>query len=439
WGQTRRVASRQLAAEASALEPFVTIDLVGPRRAGRTGTVHVTKRVAVARRALKLADASTIIVTANGRIASGHVPDGVDADEVVATTTTTGPRSGINGRLAWGAASGKAGPNGNRVVVVLTRDVPVVPGALRWVAISALVAVVLAVIAAAVTARRLTGPLAEITAATGRIAAGDLDVRVGDLGPDADHESVALAASIDHMAASLAGARGAQRDFLMSISHDLRTPLTSMRGYAEAIVDGAAPDPIMAAQVILGESTRLERLVADVLDLARMEAHQFSFEQMPVDVAAVASRAVAAFAPIATDAGIAISAGDVSEAVYAVVDPDRLRQVFANLIENALKFAAREVRVDTSRDDDRVRVAVIDDGPGIAPDDLPHVFDRSFSARAVPDAARSRPRGSGLGLAISRELVIAMGGSIDAAAGTQGRGTVMTVSFPVATFDTPTG
>src|SRR5438128_11385298 len=158
-----------------------------------------------------------------------------------------------------------------------------------------------------------------------QIAAGDLSARV-DLGKHPDDELSGLARALEGMAAQLEWARGLERGFLLSVSHDLRTPLTSIKGYAEAIAEGAVESPEeqkRAAEVITAEARRLERLVADLLDLARLDAHEFSLTPQPVDAAEVVGEAVDAFRPSASELGVELRfVGDGS--VPADADSERL-------------------------------------------------------------------------------------------------------------------
>lgn len=444
WVQLRRDTGTQLTHEARALEPFVTRDVVreGILDARKGGADRpVAERLRAARQSLRLLDASVLVIDARGKLVSGKIPSGVDESAVLASTDTTGARHGTRGGLAWAAASSEPARGGRRVVVVLTRRVPFAFGALRWVALSGLVAGVLAVLAAWFVAQRITGPLRQIEAATQRIASGDLTARVGLPRTGADDETAVLARSIDAMAGSLEQARGLEREFLLSISHDLRTPLTSVRGYAEAISDGAVDDPRVAAEVILRESQRLERLVADLLDLARLESRQFSLQLAPADVSALVRATVDGFAPAAAEARLALTVLGAGGTSPAVVDADRFAQVLANLIENALKFATSSVTVEVAASPaglvppmtnaaaagSGLTVVVLDDGPGIAATDLPHVFERRYVARSKPAGDAPRPTGSGLGLAIARELVGAMGGTIEAGPGPNGSGTAVVV------------
>ena len=228
------------------------------------------------------------------------------------------------------------------------------------------------------------------------------------------------------MASSLERSKGLEQQFLLSISHDLRTPLTSIQGYAEAITDGATSDPAWAAGVIATEARRLDRLVGDLLDLAKLQARSFRLEMRPVDLAGITTATVDGFRPDAQAAGVTLALR-APAALVVNGDGDRLAQVVANLVENALKFARAVVTVTVTADGGSALLLVDDDGRGIAPDDLPHVFERLYVTRHEP--AR-RESGSGLGLAITRELVEAMGGEV-AAQVAPGGGARMVVRLPV--------
>jgi two-component system sensor histidine kinase BaeS len=290
-----------------------------------------------------------------------------------------------------------------------------------------------AVIVAVYLARRMTRPLAAMEATAGRIAGGDLTARV-DTEPVADDELASLANAINTMAAKLDASRGHERAFLLSVSHDLRTPLTSIRGYAEAMLDGTIADQdarLRAAEVIAGESRRLERLVADLLDLARLDTHQFSLRPQPIDAGQVVAEAVDAFRPAATELGLVLEYHGPSDAAPGFADPQRLAQIVANLVENALKYASARVAVGVATDGSAITITVDDDGPGIAPADLPHVFERLYTSRTAP----GRVVGTGIGLAIVHELAAAMGG-VARVEPVDDTGTRFVVAFPAGTSPT---
>ncbi len=323
--------------------------------------------------------------------------------------------SGWRGDTAYAAAPVHRGGE-IRVAVLLTRKQSSGLGtALPWFLLSAGTALVAAAVAADRLARRFIRPVAAAADAARRIAAGDLAVRVEAAGPGAEAELARLATSVNAMATELERARGLERQFLLSVSHELRTPLTSVRGFAEAIADGAAPDTRRAAEVIGSEARRLERLVADLLDLAKLDARSFSLHMEPVDVAAVVVDTAEGFRPAADAAGLSLDVrvdggNSGSPVLLAMADPERLAQVVANLVENALKFAARHITVTAGSEDGQVVLAVSDDGAGIAEADRDHVFDRLFQSSRTP----ARQAGSGLGLTIVAELASAMGAGVDA-------------------------
>jgi len=218
-------------------------------------------------------------------------------------------------------------------------------------------------------------------------------------------ELVTLATSFNDLAAQLARAREAERNFLLSVSHELKTPLTAIRGYAEALQDGAI-EPQEAAATVALEAARLERLVRDLLDLARMNRTDFSVHPSEIDLAEVADDAVRRYQQQADTFGVTLRAVAESSAP-AVADADRVLQVASNLVENALRMTppGGEVRVVTSPGELRVE----DNGPGLEDGDRDRAFERFYLHERY---GRERPVGTGLGLAIVKELTAAMGGTV---------------------------
>jgi signal transduction histidine kinase len=392
---------------------------------------------------LRAADVSVVQVTPTGEIQEGIAPLlGNQAAQAGLTDLPAGlgPRdldtgallagkkqSGREGRTAFVAAPLDV-VNGNTPVVILTQQVETQPlgRAGPFFLLAGALALAVAAIVAFFLARRLTRPLTAMGQTADRIAAGDLSARV-DLGKHPDDELAGLARALDGMAAQLEAARGLERGFLLSVSHDLRTPLTSIGGYAEAIADGAVEGrdaQKRAAEIIAAESRRLERLVADLLDLARLDAHQFSLTPRPVDAAEVVGEAVEAFHPSGRELGVTLAV-DAPATAPVDADPERLGQIVANLVENALKYADKRVTVGVSSVNETLEVRVDDDGPGIDPGDLPHVFERLYTSRTAP----GRKVGTGLGLAIVHDLSAAMGGTTDVCA-LDGQGTRFVVMIP---------
>jgi two-component system sensor histidine kinase BaeS len=380
--------------------------------------------------ALRVSGGSVVSVATDGSVTEGlggllgeacadstsfpELPDGVSTDDLDVASLDRGlTQTGTADDTAF-VATPLSSVGGIRPVLVLTQEVDDQPlgRAGPFLLATGAVALLAAVVVSAWLARRMTRPIAAMQDTASRIAGGDLTARVGPVsGPD--DELAALARSIDEMADELETARGHERAFLLSVSHDLRTPLTSIRGYAEAIADGTAVDRdarLRAAGVITAESRRLERLVDDLLDLARLDAHQFSLRPVETDARAVALATVEGFGPMAAgwDLELRVAPG---AAVMVTADPERLAQIVANLVENALKYAARVVVVDTASVDGHLRLRVDDDGPGIPDDERARVFDRLYTARA----SEGRKVGTGIGLAIVHELTVAMGGTITVA------------------------
>lgn len=311
------------------------------------------------------------------------------------------------------------------LAVLVQRDVvSVAPEARAWFLLSAGAVVLLSLAVAGWLSSRFTRPLQAIEVATVRIAAGDLDARVEVTGND---ELAELGRAVNRMAADLGRSRAAEQEFLMSVSHDLRTPLTAITGYAEALTDGAIDDPAVAGTVIAGNAQRLSRLVCDLLDLARLNTNQFRFEPQLINAAEVASNVVDDHAPRASAYGVALGSLGV-EAAPVVADADRLAQAIGNLIDNALKFARTTVDVEVTVASNEVSISVSDDGPGIPPKDVPFVFERLYVTRLRPVRAENS---SGLGLAIVKELASAMGGSASVNSEV-GVGTTMTLRLPLA-------
>lgn len=373
---------------------------------------------------LPIDDVAVLISTVGGQLDAGDLPTGITLDDVdPAQLAELHTVSGNHGNTVWAAAPMRTS-NGRLVVVVLTREANAGLGAsVRYFLLAATVTLVLGAIAAVLLGRRLTRRIRDASVATQRIAAGQLSTRVEPPAAD-DHDEIAeLLRSINSMADGMERSKAMEQQFLLSVSHDLRTPLTSIRGYAEAISDGAA-QPAVAAEVIQSESRRLERLVADLLDLAKLQSRSFSLHPTRLDLRAAMATAVAGFVPDATDRHVKLQM-QRGDPVMVGADPDRLAQVAANLVENALAYARFEVLVNVGADG---VVTVDDDGPGIAAADLPHVFERLYASRAQP---QRRESSSGLGLAIVRELVMAMGGEVGAGVAPSG-GARLWFRLPVA-------
>lgn len=355
-----------------------------------------------------------------------ELPEGIDPTEIDFERIVGGEQIvGVRNRIAY-AAAGESLATREQIYVIIVatqRIEPLLGPTFRWFALSASIAVAVAAFVAWRMARRIAGPIQLATDATTAIAAGNLAVRIA---PGGGHDELeVLSTSVNQMADSLQRSRGLEQQFLMSISHDLRTPLTNIRGYAEAIADQAAPDPAAAAGVIRREAHRLTRLVEDLLDLAKLNSNEFRFHLVHEDIGEIVEAAASGFRPEATSAGLSLDI-TVEDGLTGSIDPDRLGQVVANLLSNAIKFARHQVTVAARAEADEIVITVADDGHGIPEADLPHVFERLYRAKHTPLRKES---GSGLGLAIVDQLVRGMAGTIHARSAA-GSGTTFEIRFP---------
>jgi two-component system sensor histidine kinase BaeS len=279
---------------------------------------------------------------------------------------------------------------------------------------------VLAAVAAFLLARRISRPIRRVADAAGSLARG---TDPEPLPVEGAAELVVLATAFNDLARQLARARESERSFLLSVSHELKTPLTAIRGYAEALQDGAV-GAREAAETVAREAARLERLVGDLLDLARMNRTDFSVHTGEIDLAEVAEDAVRRYQPQADAFGVLL-VGASDGAAPAIGDADRVLQVVSNLVENALRLTppGGEVRVVTEAGSVRVE----DTGPGLESEERAHAFERFYLHERY---GRERPVGTGLGLAIVKELTEAMGGSVEVES-EPGRRTTFTVRLRV--------
>ena len=268
--------------------------------------------------------------------------------------------------------------------------------------LGALAAVVLAALAAFFLARAIARPVDRVARASRRLVTEESPPTVPVEGPT---ELATLAESFNEMGAQLARAREAERNFLLSVSHELKTPLTAIRGYTEALADDAV-SPEEAVEVIAREAERLDRLVHDLLDLARMKRSRFSVRREPVDLASAAREAVRRYSKQAEEYEVELEAV-TPETAAATADNDRLLQVLSNLVENALRVTPAGGRVRVVAEPGRLIVE--DSGPGLQPDELERAFERFFLYSRYRG---QRSVGSGLGLAIVKELVESMGGGV---------------------------
>ncbi len=285
---------------------------------------------------------------------------------------------------------------------------------------SLLIALVISAVMAALVARSIAKPIQQVAAGAQAFAKGNYAQRVPTSGPS---EVQQLATDFNDMASQVQSAQQTERDFVANISHELKTPLTSIQGFAQALRDGDVHDAAgtqRAAQIIFDEADRMRRLVNDLLESARLESGELSLTRNSVRLNEIAQTCINKMQPRADAAGVAFDVHLANDLPATIADGDRLLQVVSNLIDNALKHTKPDGKITIeTRNAQRkagakesvngVEISVGDNGAGIPPEDLPHIFDRFYQA----DKSRSAG-GSGLGLAICKQIVDAHAGHISA-------------------------
>jgi signal transduction histidine kinase len=247
------------------------------------------------------------------------------------------------------------------------------------------------------------------------------------------HEVQELVRAFNAMVSRTQASQRAQRDFVANVSHELKTPLTSIQGFSQALLDGTAgttDERQRAAQVIHDESARMHRLVLDLLDLARLDSDTADMTMAPVNIEALLKAVAEKFTPQSQKADVSIHLQIESPLPAVWADGDRLSQVFTNLVDNALQFTPQggSIHLQASAVKQELLVSVMDSGVGMPPHVQAHVFERFYQA----DVSRSRRerQGAGLGLAIAYEIIQAHGGRISVRS-RPGEGTNFDVFLPL--------
>ncbi|MBW4467635.1 MAG: HAMP domain-containing histidine kinase [Pegethrix bostrychoides GSE-TBD4-15B] len=275
-------------------------------------------------------------------------------------------------------------------------------------------------------AQRIVQPLIQMEEITKKFAAGNLQERVpaNDI-PEVDQ----LATSFNRMAATLEGVEQRRRELVGDLTHELRTPLTVLKGYLEGLADGTIDPTSDIYERLARETTRMQRLVNDLQELSKMEAGYLPIDARPLELQPLLASIVNRFADQLTENSPTMLLDCPADLPRALADPERVEQIVVNLISNALRYTAQgSVVVKTYPEVDKVWIAVIDTGQGIAETDLPHVFERFWRA----DRSRDRHSGgTGVGLAICRRLVELHGGTIEAESQLN-RGSTFRFSLPIA-------
>jgi two-component system sensor histidine kinase BaeS len=383
------------------------------------------------RQALIGLDVLSGLVTPTGRVAAGSS---------LARDALT--RTDVQALLAGHDVSASRTVDGTRVfvearpvtsggVVLVQRRADAVAGddrAIRRIVLALLIAGGVAAVLGLLVAWQLARPLRRTAAAAHSLAAGNREITLPAEGPA---EVVEVSEAVNFLAGALRRSEARQRNFLLSVSHDLRTPLTAISGYAESLADGVVPpdETAQVGRVVLGEAKRLERLVGDLLDLARLGAQDFRLEFTPVDLLALVHGTARVWDRRCASSGVGFRLEAASESLWSNTDPARVRQVLDGLFDNALRVTptGAPIVLAIRAEPGCAVLEVRDGGPGLQDADLPVAFEQGVLYERYRGV---RQVGTGLGLAIVHGLVQRLGGTVEAGHAAEG-GARFTVRLPL--------
>lgn len=274
--------------------------------------------------------------------------------------------------------------------------------------------------------KSISVPLGRIGVTAKKLAKGDFSERIRVTSSD---EIGQLSKAFNEMADELENSEQIKNDFISSVSHELRTPLTAIKGWSETLEAGYEPETFQKGmKVITGETKRLEQMVEDLLDFSRIQSGHFSLQTTTIDVIAELEDALLIYYDKAKKENITLTYNEPEFMCAVEGDKNRLRQVFINVIDNALKYTDRgAIEVIASKTDKNVIISISDTGVGIAPEDLPKVKQKFYKANKTK-------HGSGIGLAVADEIVIRHGGTLEIES-EQGKGTTVTITLPLKIND----
>ena len=308
------------------------------------------------------------------------LPDSVSPECVIFACTSLSYTAGVVGSL-------------NRMILMAS----------MWVMIAA-------IIASYFISERIVRPIRAMSRAAKSFASGRFDVRVPVIG---DNEISELAMAFNNMASSLETIEETRSTFLANVSHDLRTPMTTISGYIDGILDGAIPPEKQSyyLSIVASEVRRLSRLVSSLLDISRIEAGERKFNMQTFDICEMARQVLISFEARIEQKGLDVSFECDNEREYVIADKDAIHQILYNICDNAVKFSkdGGKYALKITENDKKIYVSVYNEGEGIAPDDLPHIFDRFYKG----DKSRGKDKtGVGLGMYIAKTIIDAHNESI---------------------------
>ncbi len=276
---------------------------------------------------------------------------------------------------------------------------------------------------------RIVKPIRQVAEASHHIAEGHYEQR---LQAPSDDELGELVESFNCMAQKLAATESMRQRLIGDVSHELKTPLASIKGYMEGLQDGIIPATPETFQLIYCEAERLQRLVHDLQELSRAEAGALALDLHPRNLREIVATVIARLRPQFVDKGVALTLQGAEEALWVRVDRDRIEQVITNLLGNALQYtpSGGSVTVTVSRTEASVRLAVQDTGIGLASEDLTRVFQRFY--RVDKSRSRTAGGGSGVGLTIARHIVEAHEGRLWAESAGLGQGSTFILELPLS-------
>lgn len=312
-----------------------------------------------------------------------------------------------------------------RMVTSLTEIDNTIKGYILFVTAVCTTIIFIIVITGLYFAGSIVKPIRQISGITRKFALGDFSVRIQS---NTDDEIGELCASINHMADELSSAEAMKNEFISSVSHELRTPLTAIKGWAETLmVDGGEnPDTMKkGVGVIVAETERLSQMVEELLDFSRMQNGHFTLQSATLDILAELGDAVLIYSDKARREQIEIIYDEPEMLPFVFGDKNRLRQVFINVIDNAVKYSepGDTVTIKAKEKDGRIEVSVVDTGCGIKSSDLAKVKTKFYKANHTR-------RGSGIGLAVADEIISMHGGRLDINSAGEGKGTTVTITLP---------